>query len=403
MDLTNREIAIASWFALLLTWALSHEKLRQGLVVLVKSFFASRLVVLWIFMALYIAFEVAVLRHLELWNASHTKDTLLWTGTVAIVVLVQSSDSASFKEAVLQIFGLSVIFDFIVNFRSLNLVLELLLVPLSVALALLLAFSDAREKYKSVSELVTNIMAVLGAGLIVYAIVTIYTEWASFARVETATDFVVPLALSLFFMPFVYLAMLYRLYEGYIGRLRFYVPDQCLRTKMVWCTIARVNISATKLEMFGKQLRSQRIESERDIREFVETKSVVQGNPPQGFRSLKWGDAPGGNLQFVSSTSSDALSLYKPTSFEAELGVPVVDELYHFIAGQMYQVSVWFEGEESLHQVREQLATQYGPPNFANENLHLWKWKWLDVQIEIHLYFDRKFLRTALHFINNSV
>ena len=403
MDLTNREIAIASWFALFLVWALSHEKLRQGLVVLVKSFFARRLVVIWVLMALYIAFEVAVLRHLELWNVSHTKDTLLWAATVAIVVLVQSSDNVSYKNAALQIFSLSVIFDFIVNFRSLNLILELLLVPLSVALALLSAFSEAKEKYKSVSELVTNVMTVLGTGLIIYASASIYTQWASFASVDTAKDFLVPIALSLLFMPFVYLTMLYRLYEGYMGRLRFYVPDQRLRTKLLWCTIARVNMSASKLEMVGKQLRSKRIQSEGDIREVVEIKSVVQGKPPQGFRSLKWGDAPGANLRFVSSTSSDDLSMYKPTSCDAEFGLPVLDELYIFTAGQLYEVSVWLDGEESLHQVREQLAMQYGPPNFANEKLYLWKWKWLDDQIEIHLYFDCKFHRTALHFINNSV
>jgi hypothetical protein len=85
-----------------------------------------------------------------------------------------------------------------------RLVVELVLVPVLFLLAGLLVVSQLKEEYKPVERLVSNATALFGAGVFAYAGYSIYSDWSSFAKVETAKDFLVPLALSLLFMPFIY-------------------------------------------------------------------------------------------------------------------------------------------------------------------------------------------------------
>jgi hypothetical protein len=406
MELDNREIAIAAWLVFGLAWALRKEEIRRSIFQLVRTALAWRLALIWIAMLMYIALEVAALHQIGLWDLSHLKDTLLWTATVAVVLVMQISTKSteSFNKAALEIFGISVIFDFVVNFQDFHLLIELVLFPVIMVVTALLAVSETKnkEEYKVVTRFLTNVMALIGGGVLLYGVYAIYSDWSSFARVQTAKDFLVPLALSVLFMPFVYLTMLFMTYERYLARLRFYVPDQALRRRFKWCSIVNAHISATNLEILVTRIRANQINSEPDMRAFFKEKRG-SGSPPDGFRSMKWGDPPGPDMHLFSSVKTDDLSLYKPTRCDAFLGLPVAEELYGFAKGRLYEGWVWLDGLDRAREVRVRISALYGPPSFANEYSQLWRWKWPDSPVEITLTYEEKFDRVSVMFFTRAI
>lgn len=364
------------------------------------------MLVLWALMATYITLEVNGLALLDLWSASHLKDTLIWSLTVAVVLFIQvaSEDSSSFKNAARGVFAASVVVDVVVNLYVLPLAVEFVLVPALVFLIALQAVAQTKDEYKHVERSVTNVLALIGGAAFLYVGYSIYSHWSTFARVETAKDFLVPLALSLPFMPFVYVGVLYATYERFFSRLRFYVPDAQLRKRFRRHASRQCHVSLTTLERCAKLLRGDQIASEADMVVFFHGMSQVKGRAPDGYRSMRWGDPPLPEcMTLLSTTSSDNLALYKPANSEPFLGLPVREEFLGFTNRRLYQGQVWFDGAEGLQEARVRISALYGPPTFANEYRSLWKWKWPDEEIEIHLSFEPRFNRGNVLIFNNAI
>ena len=128
--------------------------------------------------------------------------------------------------------------------------------------------------------------------------------------------------------------------------------------------------------------------------------------PPNGFRSIKWGSSPSASLKKYSGPTSDGITMYVPASSKALSSLfetPIAEELYSFANGKFYSGSAWFDGPANFEKVKAVLLKTYGQPSFANEKLSLWKWKWLGNKIEVHLSYQSKFSRTTVTFLNDAI
>jgi len=141
---------------------------------------------------------------------------------------------------------------------------------------------------------------------------------------------------------------------------------------------------------------------------FLLVAPVVSGatETPNGFRNIEWGSSPNASLKNFSGPTSDGITIYVPASGKTPpplFEVPVAEEAYCFSEDKFYSGCAWFDGQGNFEKVKEALLKAYGQPSFVNEKMTLWKWKWPQKQIEVHLYYEAKFSRTTVTFVNKAI
>jgi hypothetical protein len=132
----------------------------------------------------------------------------------------------------------------------------------------------------------------------------------------------------------------------------------------------------------------------------------LETNPPDGFRSLKWGSSPNVSVKKYSGPTFDGVTMYVPASDKAPspmFKVPVAEEAYSFSNGKFYSGSAWFDGRGNFEKVKSVLFATYGPPSFSNEQIQLWKWKWQGTKVEVHLSYQASFSRTTVTILNDAI
>jgi len=134
--------------------------------------------------------------------------------------------------------------------------------------------------------------------------------------------------------------------------------------------------------------------------------SAAAPEPPKGFRTTKWGAPPASGLKKLLGPTSDGTSMYVPPTGKKPqplFDIPVASEGYSYTHGKFYSGSAWVDGQHNLEKMKAALSKEYGPPTFSNERMYLWKWKWPSKQIEVHLYYEQRFARTTVTFLNNAI
>lgn len=128
------------------------------------------------------------------------------------------------------------------------------------------------------------------------------------------------------------------------------------------------------------------------------------GTPPKGFRDYAWGQAPSKDLKKVAGPSDGVIMFVPPASNKPAplFGVPVSEEAYSFSSNRFYLGQAWLDGKANFDKMTVELTKRYGPPSFSSPRIALWKWTWPNSRIEVHLYYEKKFARTTVTFLNNK-
>lgn len=235
MDLfSTREIASAVWIAVFLIWAASMRPVRAAFGNLLRAFFVRRIMQAFALMTIYVAGQVYILSTLSLWDIGQLKSTLIWSIAIAAASMfnlpTSMEETGFFRTTAINCAKLTLFVEFLISKYTLIWWGEMLLVPVLTILAALLAYSESQKEHAKVSTLLTNVLAIIMAFLIGYAIYRMALDFTEFATLKTLTEFTLPPILTLMFLPFVYLLFLYSKYELTFTSLKFSIKDPAVRS-----------------------------------------------------------------------------------------------------------------------------------------------------------------------------
>lgn len=265
----NREIALAIWLLIFMAWGITKPSVRKSSYDVVKAF-AHRLILIPLaLMAIYIALLVYGLHEVGVWDRGQLKNTIVWSLSVAAVSLFRieevTDDPHYFKKTVKDNLKLLVVLEFIISFYTFDLWVELLIVPLTAALGVLLAVAQSDKKYESVTKLLNNCLVLVGGGLFAYAAYKLWTDFSSFATGQTLTDFSLPPVMSFLYLPFLYLMAFYVDYQNVFFRLHYSIKDSSLRAYAKRRAILAFHLRTGLLKKWGRNLMTWQTESREDI------------------------------------------------------------------------------------------------------------------------------------------
>jgi len=322
----NREIALFIWSLFLFVCLILQKNVRASLKGLVKVFFAKAIIVPLLLMILYIAVIVMFLGKLHLWNLSQLKNTIFWTISVAAVSFFKAGeigkDPNFYIKTIKNNLKLIVILEFIVAYYPFNIFLELIIVPVTAAIGVCTVFTKQHPKIKAIAN---NILLLFGLVVLIHAIIKLVTNFSEFISIQTFTDFYLPPLLTIFFLPFLYLLVLFITYENGFLRINSLVKKPDVQRYAKIQSLLLFNVRISLFRRWLQHIVHFRIKAKSDVKKTINDifKMVkVEKNPPKIPLNSGW-------------------SPYKAQKFLSKKNVQTGD--YHPVAG-----GEWFSGSSYI-------------------------------------------------------
>lgn len=228
----NRELALIVWLMVLVAVGLISKSLRPSLVGTFKALFAPKLITILGLMAAYAGLLVYLLSEARIWTSDLAGETIFWLFGPALVLFFKLNEASEhphfFRHAFMSVFTFTVVIDFLVNVYPLNLVAELMLVPVFILLGGMVALAASRDEYKQVKTVLNFILGAVGFFFLGYALYQIARHPRGFATFGTARELIVPLLLTVGLLPFIYAVAVLFAYEMMFLRLRWKLNEGSL-------------------------------------------------------------------------------------------------------------------------------------------------------------------------------
>jgi hypothetical protein len=126
---------------------------------------------------------------------------------------------------------------------------ELIIQPVITFLVLLQVVAGTKDEYKSVKRFLDVLIAIIGFFLMGRALYLMIITWEQFATPQNLMSFLLPIIMTITFLPFVYLLAVYANYDKLLdskhGRLAWAIipNDKPLRKYAYWKILQECNLN----------------------------------------------------------------------------------------------------------------------------------------------------------------
>lgn len=235
MDIfNNRELASATLIVLIFVWACYKSKeVISTFKLVLRSFLQKAIIITLASLIGYISITIYSLNSIDVWNVGQLKNTILWFVFVGFVQLLNANKindpKLYLKKSLNDQIKIIVLVEFLVAFHSYSFPMELLLVSVITILACCSAFSSGKPEYISANKFCNYLLAIIGTLILVDTLITIYQKPSTFFAVDTFRDFLVPMLLSVSFLPYMYVFYYFLAYERTFAITRIYTDSKSLQ------------------------------------------------------------------------------------------------------------------------------------------------------------------------------
>lgn len=223
---SNREISIVTWSIIFIIILLfTQRKNLKQIANLLKMLFNKYFVVLYFIIAIYYYFIISLLNKNGIWEISLYKDFIFWLLTTALVMVFSLKDLKNFRDfklIILKLFSITLFSEFLIDFFNFPLFGELILIPTVTFISSLYFFADyhkEKEGYLRVSNFLNSLISIVGIFILIYVVYNIVTNGMDLFTLSNLKSFLFSPLFTLFFIPVLYLIVVFMKYEDLFGNL----------------------------------------------------------------------------------------------------------------------------------------------------------------------------------------
>jgi hypothetical protein len=234
-NLSTREIAWAIWILIPLIACMFGKDIRKSIFSVLKALFAWQISISLLAFFLHTSIYVFILFKLGLWNISLLKDTIIWTlsfGFISLININKVNSSKYFKNVLIDAVKWTIGIEFIANFFTFSLTKELILAPILVLSAMIQTVASLKQENKQVENLFKNILTAFGIFIFFFSLYKTIEEHSKVFTIDNLKSFMLPVILTITFLPFMYLYNLIVKYESLWLTLRFNIKNEKDRNKV---------------------------------------------------------------------------------------------------------------------------------------------------------------------------
>ncbi len=226
MDIfTNRELAIIIWLAIFFALLLYKKAIRGNTILsVIKSILNKKILAYLVSFLFYFSLFIYLFYYFGWWDTNNLKDTVIWyifAGIpIGFIVATSKLENGYWTSLILNNLKLTVLVEFVVNFFTFSIIVELVIVPVIALLAWMNSYSKHFGEYKDVEKLTTFLLSALGLFMLSYSLSRAIVEYNSIGNVNALKSLLFPVVYSLVSIPYMYVFKLVVEYEKLFIRLK---------------------------------------------------------------------------------------------------------------------------------------------------------------------------------------
>ena len=252
----NREIAIGIWVAFVAIISIFTKPVKQFLKSVIPILFCRKFVIFYIVFLFYLGLVICLLYDIGFWSIALLKDTIFWVIFVELPLFIKTiqkaKDNHFFIELIKDNLAIAAIIEFVINFWTLSLVIEIIIVPIIVFICLLYVLAVREQKYLKVKQFFDWMFVIIGLFCIINTGKHLYDSPMAFFNLSTLQEFLLPLLLLLLNLPVIYGLALYNTYEQVFIRVKG-EKDEII--KMKWSIIKFSGVYLSKITAIRNNLQ----------------------------------------------------------------------------------------------------------------------------------------------------
>lgn len=268
-SIDNRDLALCFWLLVLLGWMLHKPGMRRSLRELIRALLQRKILFAFGIAALTTALLSYALSLMGLWTLAQLKGSFVWFIAACIPSVTDvprlSENFSLFRKAALKNFELSVLVDFYINLFHAPFAIEVVLLPVALALTAMVVIAEKRADLKPAHGLLTNALAIIGLCWGVFQAFKLFTSFDQIRSLDTIRDFVLPIALNLGFLPFLVLFAVYAAYDSVFARVPLVVNPPTLSRYTKLALMARCGLNYMRLNRWFKRAWHLKLDSRSSI------------------------------------------------------------------------------------------------------------------------------------------
>lgn len=264
-----REIAIGFWSAVLFVGYLIWSSMRDTSFGILKALLAWPLVKLYLIIAIYMSIAVYSMNESGLWSIDRMKSTLMWFFLSALpssfnIPKIQEKDGYIRKQ-IWQAFQLSAIITFVIEWQSMVLWAEVIIVPVFAVLGFLIAFGQRQEGAAPAVKLFEWVLAIAA---ITYIWVSLSMTWEKLDQIDglgKVLEFLYPIFLFVIFAPCLLAIATYFTYSRIFAQISGIVTDPITARYAKKRALTNFNYNVGALEKWARHIGFERPQTKPDI------------------------------------------------------------------------------------------------------------------------------------------
>ncbi|MCR0207217.1 hypothetical protein MKC66_21105 [[Clostridium] innocuum] len=252
----NREIAVGAWVILAAIISVFTKPVRQFLKSVLPILFCRKFIVFYIVFLFHFCLVTYFLYTVGFWSMTLLKDTIFWILFVELPLFVKAIEKANnshfFAKLIKDNVAVAVVVEFVVNFWTFDLLIEIIIVPIALFISLLYALASQEKKYQKVQQFFNWIFIIFGLVVIINACNHLLQNPMEFFNANTLQELCLPILLLLLNLPVVYGLALYNTYEQVFIRVK---GSKAENFKMKWSIIGFAGIYLSKITAIRNNLQ----------------------------------------------------------------------------------------------------------------------------------------------------
>lgn len=229
-QLSNRELSVLIWGIFLFVLAvIFSSSIRKSFWDVLKTLFSGKILVMLIMNVAFFALVITGIKHLQIWNDYLWKDATFWFFTSFTLLFSANKaleDKNHYKKEFLKLIRWEVVLIFFISLHSFSLAKELIFLPAFSLLILLQTVSSLKAELKKAESFFMLITALTVLFLIGYSIWESFIQPSSTFSISNLYSLIFPIALTVIYIPFLYIFSLYMMYESLFCRFRILIKDR---------------------------------------------------------------------------------------------------------------------------------------------------------------------------------
>jgi len=195
----------------------------------IHAFIKKEILLSLILLLVYVSLIIYGLYKVKFWNIGLLKDSILWTFGIGIPMLYnlnKANKSIYYKDVVKDTLKWMIIIEFITDFYTFDLWIELIIVPIMTFFILVRDISNNKLQYSSINNVSNKAISNIGIALLFFIVYKVLTSINSLLTIDNLKSFFTPIFLTFLFLPFMYFFALYAEYECLFNQISLFIKDK---------------------------------------------------------------------------------------------------------------------------------------------------------------------------------